>query len=171
LTDTVTDDTESFFSDNDPRAASPEMTELAAERDDLKDRLLRMTAEFDNYRKRVERERRELSEAASADLIRDILPIIDDLERAMAAAGDAAADAALVSGVELTHRPLLEQLRRRGVEPVESIGQIFNPEVHEAVGSVPADGRPDGEIVAVFRKGYRAGGRLLRPAMVQVAKA
>jgi len=164
----VTDETDSFFSDHDPRAASPEMTELAAERDDFKDRLLRMTAEFDNYRKRVERERRELSEAAAADLIRDILPIIDDLERAMAAAppGDV-----LLKGVELTHRQLVEQLRRRGVEPVDSIGQIFNPEVHEAVGSVPADGRADGEIVAELRKGYRAGGRLLRPAMVQVAKA
>jgi molecular chaperone GrpE len=164
----VTDDTDSFFSDKDSRAASPELTELAAERDDLKDRLLRMTAEFDNYRKRVERERRELSEAAAADLIRDILPIIDDLERAMAAAppGDA-----LLKGVELTHRQLVEQLRRRGVEPVDSIGQIFNPELHEAVGSVPADGRADGEIVSELRKGYRAGGRLLRPAMVQVAKA
>ena len=151
-------------------AADP-IAALITDRDDLKDRLLRMTAEFDNYRKRVDRERRELSEAAAADLIRDILPIIDDLERAMAAAAGTATDSALVKGIELTHRQLIEQLRRRGVEPVSAIGQIFDPEVHEAVGSVPADGRPDGEIVAEFRKGYRAGGRLLRAAMVQVAKA
>ncbi|TAK17717.1 MAG: nucleotide exchange factor GrpE [Acidobacteria bacterium] len=149
--------------------ATEPIAALTAERDELKDRLLRMTAEFDNYRKRVDRERRELSEAAAADLIRDLLPIIDDLERAMAAAG--AEDSALVRGVELTHRQLLEQLRRRGVEPVETVGQMFDPQVHEAVGSVPADGRADGEIVAEFRKGYRAGGRLLRAAMVQVAKA
>ncbi len=163
----MTDNDDDFLPDApaDPAAA------LSAERDDLKDRLLRMTAEFDNYRKRVERERRELSEAAAADLIRDILPIIDDLERAMAAAGGTSTDSALVRGIELTHRQLIEQLRRRGVEPVDSIGQIFDPQVHEAVGSVPADGRADGEIIAVFRKGYRAGGRLLRPAMVQVAKA
>ena len=167
----MSDETDTFFTDHDPRAGATGAAELSAERDELKDRLLRMTAEFDNYRKRVDRERRELSEAAAADLIRDILPIIDDLERAMAAAGGASADSALVKGVELTHRQLLEQLRRRGVEPVDSIGQMFNPEVHEAVGSVPADGRPDGEIVAEFRKGYRAGGRLLRAAMVQVAKA
>ena len=163
----MTDNIDDFFPDtaaDDPAAA------LTAERDDLKDRLLRRTAEFDNYRKRVERERRELSEAAAADLIRDILPIIDDLERAMAAAGTTA-DSALVKGIELTHRQLMDQLRRRGVEPVDSIGQIFDPQVHEAVGSLPADGRPDGEVVAEFRKGYRAGGRLLRPAMVQVAKA
>ena len=151
-------------------AADP-IAALITDRDDLKDRLLRMTAEFDNYRKRVDRERRELSEAAAADLIRDILPIIDDLERAMAAAAGTATDSALVKGIELTHRQLIEQLRRRGVEPVSAICQIFDPEVHEAVGSVPADGRPDGEIVAEFRKGYRAGGRLLRAAMVQVAKA
>lgn len=144
---------------------------VTADRDEFKDRLLRMTAEFDNYRKRVDRERRELSEAASADLIRDLLPIIDDLERALAAASGTASDSALAKGIELTHRQLIEQLRRRGVEAVDSVGQMFDPQVHEAVGSVPADGRPDGEIVAEFRKGYRAGGRLLRPAMVQVAKA
>jgi molecular chaperone GrpE len=160
----VTDNNEDVSADTaaDPVAAA------IAEREDFRDRLLRMTAEFDNYRKRVERERRELSEAAAADLIRDLLPIIDDLERAMAAApaGDV-----LLKGVELTHRQLIEQLRRRGVEAVDSVGQMFNPEMHEAVGSVPAEGRPDGEIVSEFRKGYRAGGRLLRPAMVQVAKA
>jgi molecular chaperone GrpE len=167
----VTDDTDSFFSDNDPRAASTDAAALTAERDDLKDRLLRMTAEFDNYRKRVERERRELSEAAAADLIRDLLPIIDDLERAIAAAAGTTSDSALVKGIELTHRQLIEQLKRRGVESVSSVGQMFNPEMHEAVGSVPANGRPEGEVVAEFRKGYRAGGRLLRPAMVQVAKA
>ena len=148
--------------------ATEPIAALTAERDELKDRLLRMTAEFDNYRKRVDRERRELSEAAAADLIRDLLPIIDDLERAMAAGAE---DSALLRGIALTHRQLIEQLRRRGVEPVEAIGQMFNPEVHEAVGSVPADGRAEGEIVAEFRKGYRAGGRLLRAAMVQVAKA
>jgi molecular chaperone GrpE len=166
----VTDQNEDTATDS---AADP-IAALTAERDDMKDRLLRMTAEFDNYRKRVDRERRELSEAAAADLIRDLLPIIDDLERAMAAATVDGADPAvlnLLKGIELTHRQLVEQVRRRGVEPVSAIGQMFDPEVHEAVGSVPADGRPDGEIVAEFRKGYRAGGRLLRAAMVQVAKA
>ncbi len=167
MTDNNNDDL-SFDSAADP---TDQIVALTTERDDLKDRLLRMTAEFDNYRKRVDRERRELSEAAAADLIRDILPIIDDLERAMAAAAGTSADSALVKGIELSHRQLIEQLRRRGVEAVSAIGQIFDPEFHEAVGSVPADGRPDGEIVAEFRKGYRAGRRLLRAAMVQVTKA
>lgn len=143
---------------------------LTAERDDLKDRLLRLAADFDNHRKRVERERRELSEAAAADLIRDVLPVVDDLERAIAAAS-ADGDSPLLIGVRLTHKQLLEQLRRRGVEPIDAVGQPFDPQIHEAVGSVPANGRPDGEVVEEFRKGYRLGGKLLRASMVQVAKA
>ena len=154
---------------NDVNALAP----LIEERDDLKDRLLRLTAEFDNYRKRVDRERRELSEAASADLVRDLLPVIDDLERAMAAASkdNTGNDNALLRGVELTHRHLLEQLRRRGVEPIDAVGQMFNPEMHESVAVEPATGKPEGEIVEEYRRGYRIAGRLLRPAMVKVARA
>ncbi len=150
-----------------------DLTALTTERDDFKDRLLRMTAEFDNYRKRVDRERRELSEAASADLIRDLLPIIDDLERAMAATrGDAAAQSsALLRGVELTHRHLLEQLRRRGVEPIEAVGQMFDPQIHESVAAESAAGAPDGQILEEFRRGYLVAGRLLRASMVKVARA
>jgi len=148
-------------------------TALTLERDDFKDRLLRMTAEFDNYRKRVDRERRELSEAAAADLIRDLLPIMDDLERAMVASRTETASQsdALLRGVELTHRQLLEQLRRRGVEPIEAVGQMFDPELHESVAAEPVAGKPDGEILEEFRRGYRAGGRLLRASMVKVARA
>ena len=161
----MTDQTEDL-SNADPAA-------LITERDDFKDRLLRMTAEFDNYRKRVDRERRELSEAAAADLIRDLLPILDDLERAMAASRAEAAgqNDALMRGVELTHRHLLEQLRRRGVEPIEAVGQMFDPELHESVAAEPAAGKPDGEILEEFRRGYRAAGRLLRASMVKVARA
>jgi molecular chaperone GrpE len=143
---------------------------LRQERNELQDRLLRTAAEFDNYRKRTERERRELSEAVSADLIRDVLPVVDDLERALAAAADSK-DEALRSGVELIHRQLLEAMRRRGVEPFESVGQQFDPAWHEALASEPAAGREDGEIVGEIRRGYRIGTRLIRPALVRVAKA
>lgn len=150
-----------------------DLAALTTERDDFKDRLLRMTAEFDNYRKRVDRERRELSEAAAADLIRDLLPILDDLERAMAASRAEAAgqNDALLRGVELTHKHLLEQLRRRGVEPIDAVGQMFDPELHESVAAEHAAGKPDGEILEEFRRGYRAAGRLLRASMVKVARA
>jgi molecular chaperone GrpE len=141
------------------------------ERDDFYDRLLRMTAEFDNYRKRTERERRERAEAAGLDVIRDLLPVLDDLERALAAPVDPAANTSVRAGVELIHRQLLDLLRRRGVEPLDVVGQSFDPEWHEAVAHDAAQGRPDGEITAEVRRGYRVGQRLLRPAMVRVAKA
>jgi molecular chaperone GrpE len=147
-----------------------EAAALRQERDDIQDRLLRSAAEFDNYRKRTERERRELSDAVAADLIRDMLPVVDDLERALAAASDSP-DAALRSGVELIHKQLLEVIRRRGAEPLMTVGEDFDPSWHEAMASEPADGRRDGEIVAEIRKGYRIGSRLVRPAMVKVAKA
>jgi molecular chaperone GrpE len=150
--------------------AEDPMAALQQERDDLQERLLRSAAEFDNYRKRTERERRELSDAVAADLIRDLLPVVDDLERAIAAAADSA-DPVLRSGVELIHRQLLDVLKRRGAEPFETIGQDFDPAWHESIASEPAAGRRDGEIVGEIRRGYRSGRKLVRPAMVKVAKA
>jgi molecular chaperone GrpE len=151
--------------------AGPNANPLQRERDDLYDRLLRLTAEFDNYRKRTERERREWSDAAAADVIRDVLPALDDLERALAASAAQAAAAPLRDGVELIRRQLLETLKRRGVEPLDVVGAPFDPEWHEAIASEPANGRPDGEIIEEIRRGYRMGPRLLRPAMVKVTKA
>jgi molecular chaperone GrpE len=163
---------------NDPRpdsgtetAPNQNHSALQQERDDLYDRLLRLTADFDNFRKRTERERRDLSDAITADVIRDLLPAVDDLERALAA--PAAEDAGVYRrGVELIHRQLMELLRKRGVEPLDSVGQDFDPNWHEAVVHEPAaEGRRDGEITAELRRGYRIGQRLLRPAQVKVAKA
>ncbi|MFI5177085.1 MAG: nucleotide exchange factor GrpE [Vicinamibacterales bacterium] len=151
-------------------AAGDPLAALTRERDELRDRLLRATAEFDNYRKRTERERRELNEAAATDLIRDVLPVLDDFERALAAPGWDRTGAAR-QGVELIHRQFLETLRRRGVEPLDVVGLPFDPLWHEAVAAEPAAGRPDGEITAEIRRGYRIGQRLLRPAQVRVARA
>ncbi len=147
---------------------------LQKDRDETYDRLLRITAEFDNYRKRTDRERRDLSDFLTMDVVRDILPVIDDLERAMSAAKGLEANpelAAYHQGITLIHRQLLDQLRKRNVEPLDVVGVAFDPEWHEAVADEPADGRPDGQITAEFRRGYRIGAKLLRPAMVKVAKA
>jgi len=147
---------------------------LQQDRDETYDRLLRMTAEFENYRKRIERERRDLADYLTMDVVRDVLPVIDDLERAMAAPGALDTNpelAAYHQGITLIHRQLLDQLRKRHVEPLDVVGRPFDPEWHEAVADEPADGRPDGQIVAEFRRGYRIGSKLLRPAMVKVAKA
>ena len=145
---------------------------LQSERDELRDRLLRTSAEFDNYRKRTERERRELSDAVSADIVRDMLPAVDDLERALAASSGDEASAALHRGITLIHRRLLDGLRKRGVEPIDVLGRDFDPNWHEAVGHDPAaPGQRDGEVTVELTKGYRIGQRLLRPAQVKVAKA
>jgi molecular chaperone GrpE len=144
---------------------------LQRERDDLYDRLLRTTAEFDNYRKRTERERREHSDYVAADLLRDLLPLVDDMERALAAPVESANPqiATYRSGIELIHRQFLETLRRRGVEPLDVVGQPFDPEWHEAIAREAAPGFQEGQITAEVRRGYRLGSRLLRPAMVKVA--
>lgn len=148
---------------------------LQRERDEIYDRLLRLTAEFDNYRKRTERERRDLSDAVAADIVRDVLPVVDDLERALATPatpGDDDASTAFRKGVELIHRRLLDALRKRGVEPTASLGQMFDPNWHEAVAHDPAaPGQRDGQITAELSRGYRIGQRLLRPAQVKVATA
>ncbi len=130
-----------------------------------------MTAEFDNYRKRIDRERREATERAAEGVLGDLLPILDDLERALAAdTGEASAES-YRRGVELIHKQILDLLTRRGVKPIETVGQTFNPNLHQAVASESVPGVPDGEIVEELRRGYLLGDRLLRAAMVKVAQA
>lgn len=144
--------------------------ELQRQRDDYYDRLLRKTAEFENYRKRVERDRQSMAESATADLVRDLLPLVDDLERALKAELGIEGGGGYRRGVELIHRQLLDILRKRGVKPIEALGADFDPHFHEAVSYEPAEGRRDGEIIEEFARGYMLGERLLRPSMVKVAK-
>lgn len=141
------------------------------ERDEYRDLLLRKTAELDNYRKRVERERAAADEAAAADLIADLLPIVDDLERALGTDVEAAAADAYRTGVELIHKRLLDLLARRRVTPIDTAGQTFDPHYHQAVAHEASDAHGEGQIIGELRRGYMMAGRLLRPAMVRVAKA
>jgi molecular chaperone GrpE len=143
---------------------------LKAERTALQDRLLRTAAEFDNYRKRVDRERREQSESAAASLLTEILPVVDNLERALLAPSGPEA-AALRAGVELIHRQLIDLLRKRGVTPIEALGADFDPRFHQAVSQETSDAHRDGEVMDEMQRGYMLGDRLLRPAMVKVAKS
>lgn len=147
-----------------------DVDEIQRQRDEYYDLLLRKTAEFENYRKRIERDRQAASEAAAADLLADLLPVVDDLERALKAdPGEQGADA-YRRGVELIHRQLLEVLGKRGLRPIEAVGADFDPHYHQAVVHAPAEGRRDGEVTEEFRRGYMLGDRLLRPSMVKVAK-
>ena len=143
---------------------------LQKERDDLYDRLLRKTAEFDNFRKRVERDRKEMIEWAAADVFGDLLSIIDDFDRALSAEAPPEAQA-YKSGLEMIHRQLSDVLKKRGVTLVEAMGADFDPHVHQAVAYEEVPGAREGEVVGVMAKGYKLGDRLLRPALVKVAKA
>jgi len=144
--------------------------ELQRERDEFKDLLLRKSAEFDNFRRRTERERQSQADAAAADLLTELLPLVDDLERALQAESGSEGAEAYRRGVELIHRQLSELLRKRGVRPVEALGADFDPNFHQAVAHEPASGHREGEIVEEYRRGYMLGDRLLRPSMVKVAK-
>ena len=146
------------------------LDDLKRERDDYYDRWLRKTAEFDNYRRRVERERREQAEHVAADVLSDLLPLVDDLERALQVDADPATDS-YRQGVELIYKQMLDLLRRRGVTPIEAVGHQFDPHLHQAVIHEAVPGHPEGEVVEEFRRGYRLRDRLLRPSMVKVAKA
>ncbi|HJO38908.1 MAG: nucleotide exchange factor GrpE [Vicinamibacterales bacterium] len=151
-------------------ADSPSVDDVQRQRDEYYDLLLRKTAEFDNYRKRSDRERRDLLESAGAAVLEQLLPIVDDLERALEAqSGDERADA-YRQGVEIIHRQLLDLLRKHQVTPMEVVGADFDPHVHQAVAHEPSAAHRDGEVIAEMRRGYRLGERLLRPAMVRVAK-
>lgn len=151
-------------------AVAGEAAEAARQRDEYLDLLRRKTAEFDNYRKRVERERRDLAEWAAADVLTDVLAAMDDFERALSV--DAPPEAhAYRAGIELIHRQLQELVRKRGVTAIDSIGATFDPHMHQAVAYDEIEGAREGEIVGELRKGYKLGDRLLRPAMVKVAKA
>lgn len=167
----MTNDTKATAPDR-PSPDTPDATsQLQQERDDYYDLLLRKTAELDNYRKRVERERRNLEHAAATDLIKDLLPLADDLERALGADADITTAGSYREGVELIQRRLLEVLDKRGVTPIDATAQDFDPEVHQAVATEALNGHRDGEVIEELRRGYLLHGRLLRAAMVRVAKA
>jgi molecular chaperone GrpE len=129
---------------------------------------LRLAADFDNFRKRSARERAELVERATERLVKELLPVLDDLERALEAA-EQHEEAKLEEGVRLVHRALADALRREGLVEIETDG-VFDPHVHEALLAQPAENAESGAVVQVLQKGYRLGDRVLRPARVIVAE-
>src|SRR5882762_3156146 len=154
-----------------------EIAALRTEADNQKDRALRALAEVENVRKRLERERDEARTYSVTRFARDFLTVADNLSRALAAMpAEARAKAdeslkAVLEGVEATERELQAALTRHGVKPIAAEGQRFDPHLHQAIAEVPAKGAEPGSVVAVVQPGYTIGDRLLRPAMVTVAKA
>jgi molecular chaperone GrpE len=132
------------------------------------DRLLRLAAEFDNYKKRAAREREQYVALANERLVKDLLPILDDLERALTAAEEHE-EAQLEEGVRLVHRSLASLLERNGLTQIETDGK-FDPHVHEALLTQPAETKESGDVLDVIQKGYKLGDRVVRPARVIVAE-
>ena len=135
---------------------------------DLREQLLRLAADFDNYRKRTRREIEAAEARGMERLLHELLPVFDDLERAVAHADTD--PAGLADGIRLVHKHLHEALARVGVGSYESVGEAFDPEWHEAITQTPTDAYPPGSVAAELKKGYRIGERLLRPAQVVVAE-
>jgi molecular chaperone GrpE len=156
-------------SEQESQEASP-LDALRREKEALQDRLLRTAAEFDNYRKRVDRDRRDQLEGATADALSDLLPIIDDLERALKVPTGVDVEG-FRKGIELIHQQMIELLRKRGVKPIDAIGADFDPRYHQAVVQESSPDHRESEVMEEFARGYMLGDRLLRPAMVKVAKA
>ncbi|MHA6265533.1 nucleotide exchange factor GrpE [uncultured Aliiroseovarius sp.] len=164
----MTEEVEIDLTEVDP---AEEMDALRAERDEFKDRFMRALADAENTRKRGERDRREAEQYGGSKLARDMLPVYDNMKRALEAAGDAGDGAkALVEGVELTMRSLLNIFEKHGmrlVSPKE--GDKFDPEIHEAMFEAPVPGSKAGDIIQVMAEGFMLHDRLLRPAQVGVS--
>jgi molecular chaperone GrpE len=146
---------------------SEELARAEAERDEYLDALQRLKAEFENYRRRTERDRLAVVEAAQREVVRGLLPVMDNLERAVAALGDQGAE--IVAGLEMVRGQLAALLTGHGVEEIAAHGEAFDPNVHEAVAQVPSAEHPDGAVVEVIEKGYRVSDHVLRPSRVVVA--
>jgi len=149
-------------------ALTEERDKLNHEKAELQDLLLRRQAEFENFRKRAERERMEFVEYAAMDAVRTILPMVDDLERALKGP-NGGADSEFVKGIELVYQRLMDSLKKLGLEPIATVDQKFDPHLHHAVKMVQNEELEDHTILDTYQAVYNFKGKLLRPAMVEVA--
>jgi molecular chaperone GrpE len=171
---------EDAVSEEAAEAVDPRDAEIASLKDEVaagKDRLLRLAAEMENLRKRTEREKAEATLYAATNFARDLLSVADNLGRALAALTAEERESAgeieknLITGVEVTERELLQVFQRHGIRKIETVGQKFDPNFHQAIYEVPTSEKPPGIVMQELQSGYAVGERCLRPAMVGVSKA
>jgi molecular chaperone GrpE len=143
---------------------------MTAERNKLKDQLLRTAADFDNYRKRARKDVEDAARRGREDTLRELLPVSDNLERAIAASANAREVEGVIEGVRMVHKLFTDSLERIGVSRIPSVGERFDPMIHEAIQQVESDEHPPGTVVGELMPGYRLGDKLVRAAMVVVAK-
>ncbi|HUF93084.1 MAG TPA: nucleotide exchange factor GrpE [Candidatus Limnocylindria bacterium] len=158
-------------SPDEPLASSAEGDDLRRQLDDRQDKLLRALAETENVRRRAQRDREEYVKYAAESLLKDLVPVLDNLDRALAAARAKDDSAGVVEGVELIQRELLRVLERAGVTRYSAVGQRFDPTRHEAIARIVSPSQPADTVVTETAPGYLLHGRVLRPAMVAVAAA
>jgi molecular chaperone GrpE len=152
----------------DSAAADAETAKLAADLEDLRQTLLRRQADFDNYRKRIEKERADDSKRATARVVEGLIPVIDGFEHALAAHREKEYEV-YRKGFELIYKLLLDNISRLGVERIDPTGKVFDPHLHQAMDRTETDEQEDGTVLQTFQAGYVLNGRVLRPAMVRVA--
>jgi molecular chaperone GrpE len=160
---------EETITDSTPVDAKEPETDWAKEKAELEDLLRRRQAEFENFRRRVERERMDFAEYSGMEIVRALLPTVDDFERALRAAPASGPGDEFLKGIELIYKRLLEALTKQGLEPINTKGQSFDPHLHEAVQRVEHEEAADGTILEEYQRGYKFKGKLLRPSMVKVA--
>ncbi len=166
------DNLEAGSAAEDPAGLSAVEQALAAKTEELKalnDKYLRQAAEFDNYKRLAQRDQREQIRFGNEQLLKELLPVVDNLERAIKAAKDGGSGEALIQGVDLTLKQLAGALSKFGVQAIPTVGQPFDPSGHQAVASVPSDQVPEQHVVEEFQRGYRLHDRILRAAMVTVS--
>ncbi|MCD6326187.1 nucleotide exchange factor GrpE [bacterium] len=146
------------------------LKDKAEHADEYLDNLLRLRAEFANFKRRSEKERQRWALCGEEELVKELLPVLDNLERAIEAARQAGTEGPLLDGIAMIYDQTLEVLKKRGIKRIESVGKEFDPNVHEAVGQVCTDDVPNNHVIDEMQAGYRFHDRLLRPAMVRVAK-
>lgn len=170
--ESVQETTESPEREETVEGAESELARCRLELEEAKDRVLRLHADFDNFRKRLNREKEEWTVYSAQGLVEKLLPVLDNFELALATTNSANQETAgILSGVTMIYRQLNEVLTREGLKPIQALGEIFDPQIHEAIMQVPGQkGQADNQVVEELRKGYRFKEKILRPAMVKVAK-
>jgi molecular chaperone GrpE len=151
---------------NDPPVPVDQFEQLKTERDGLRELLLRRQAEFDNFRKRTERERSEYLQYAGMEMVKDLIPVLDDFERAVKSDS---ASPEYAKGVEMIYGRMYEALKKLGLEPMDATGKPFDPHLHQAIERVETSDSPDHTVLGEFQRGYYFKGKLLRPSMVKVS--
>ena len=169
-TNTIEDLENGSSMDNDQGAATQDALAVKTEEcQALNEKYLRLAAEFENYKRLAQRDQREQIKFGNEQLLKELLPVVDNMERAIKAARDNSGSSALVQGVDLTLKQLSEALTKFGVQAVETVGQLFDPSTHQAVSQVSSNSVPPDHVVDEFQKGYRLHDRILRAAMVSVS--